>query len=104
MLSLKELLQLLLFLLELLLENDKSLRSFGSLDRLRQLRFHGAGKHSVKRIVIARRDRIELVIVAAGASNRQTHQTAGRHVNAVVDDVVDVVHEAAAQGEKTHGR
>ena len=44
------------------------------------------------------------MIVAAGAADRQPLQAAHGHVDAVVDDVVDVVEETPAEREKAQRR
>ena len=65
--------------------------------------FFGGGEDAVERVVIARGDRIEFVIVAAGAGDGEAEEAARDDVDAVVDDVVLVAEEAAAEGEKAHG-
>ena len=52
-----------------------------------------AAKDAVKRVIVSGRNRVVLVIVAAGARDRQSHQPARHHVDPVVDDVVNVPHE-----------
>ena len=59
---------------------------------------------AVERVVVVGRDRVELVVVAAGAGDRQAHQAAGDDVDPVVDDVVRVVHEAPAERQEAHRR
>src|SRR5579885_2644567 len=59
-----------------------------------------AGEHAVQCVVVPHRNRVELVVVAAGAADRQAEQAAADHVDAVVDDVVGVVHEAPAQRQE----
>ena len=59
--------------------------------------FLRAGEHAVQRVVVGRGDRIELVIVAAGARDREPHHAAGHDVDAVVDDVVLVVEKPPAR-------
>ena len=50
--------------------------------------FGRAGEYAVQCVVVGRADRIELVIVAAGARDREAHHAARDDVDAVVDDVV----------------
>ena len=64
----------------------------------------GTGEHAVERVVVGRRNRIELVIVAAGAGDGQPHQAAGHDVDAIVVDVERVVEEPAAEREEAHRR
>jgi hypothetical protein len=44
------------------------------------------------------------VIVAAGAGDSEAHQPAASHINAIVDDVGQIVEKTPAQREKAHGR
>jgi len=44
----------------------------------------GAFENAVKRVIIARRNRVELVIVAASAGNRQAEHATGQNIDAVV--------------------
>src|SRR6185436_6170875 len=63
----------------------------------RQVFGHGRTcENTVQRIVIRRRDGIELVVVATGTGNGQAKECLGRGVDAVVDDVVLIVHEPLA--------
>ena len=59
-----------------------------------------AGEDAVKRIVILRRDRVELVIVTARAGDGQAEKAFRHHVNPVVDHVLLHSHEAFTHGEK----
>ena len=59
------------------------------------------GEHAVQSVVILHRDRIEFVVVAAGARDGEAHQAAAHDVDPVVDDVVLVAEETPAEGEKT---
>ena len=59
-----------------------------------------AGEDAVERVIILGRDRVELVVVAAGAGDAQAHQAAGDDVDPVVDDLVLVVEEPAADGQE----
>ena len=61
------------------------------------LRLLGGAEDRVQRVVLARRDRVELVVVAAGAGHGQALHPAHHDIDAVVDDVVLVVQEAAPQ-------
>ena len=68
-----------------------------------------AGEDAGQRIVILREDRIELVIVAARAGDRQAHEGLGGCVDLLVDDVIDGLHSIllrqrpGAQGEESGG-
>ena len=53
-------------------------------------------KHAIERVVIRLRNRIELVIVAAGTATVSPIRPRDHHIDAIVDDVVRVVHEVAA--------
>ncbi len=70
----------------------------------RDHRLAGAGQDAVERVIVAGRDRVELVVVAAGAGDRQAHQPPADHVDPVVDHVVEVAHEPAAQRQEAQGR
>ena len=61
--------------------------AIGANERL-NLRLAAAREDAVQRVVILRRDRIELVIVAARAGDRQAEEALRHDVDAVVDDVV----------------
>ena len=65
--------------------------------------FVAVGEDSVERVVIGRRDGIELVVVAAGALDGEPHEAAGGHVDPVIDDVRLIVEKPATQGQKPHG-
>ena len=64
--------------------------------------FFGGGEDAVEGVVVTCGDRVEFVIVAAGAGDGEAEDTAGHDVDAVVDDVVLITEEAAAEGEETH--
>ena len=64
--------------------------------------FFGGGEDTVEGVVVTRGDRVEFVIVTAGAGDGEAEDTAGHDVDAVVDDVVLITEEAAAEGEETH--
>ena len=72
--------------------------------RLGLLRLAGTGKDAVQRIVVGQRDWVVLVIVTASATDRQPHQAAADNIDAVVDNVLLVVDEAAAQGQESRRR
>ena len=67
------------------------------------IRFVAVGEESVKRVVVGRGDGIELVVVAAGALDGEPHESAGGHVDSVIDNVGLIVKKPATQGQKTHG-
>ena len=53
--------------------------------------YFGAGEEAVEGVIVARGDRVVLVVVAAGASQREAeHDLAGR-VQRVLDDLVDIL-------------
>ena len=60
-----------------------------------------AGEDAVERVVVLGGDRVELVVVAAGAGDRQAEQAAADDVDPVVDDVVLVVQEPPADASGT---
>ena len=68
----------------------------GGLDR--------AGEDAVERVIVLGRDRVELVVVAAGAGDGQAEQAAGDDVDPVVDDLVLVVEEPPADGQEPQRR
>ena len=74
------------------------------LKRRLQRRFRCAAKHAVQRIIIRRRNGVVLVVVTARARNGQPHQPARRHVDAVIENVVDVPRKPRAEREKAEGR
>jgi hypothetical protein len=63
------------------------------------LRFGHRGEDAVERIVVGCGDRIELMVVAAGARDGQAEEALRRGVDALVDGVV-VVLEALADGDE----
>ena len=70
----------------------------------RTWRSEAAAEDAVERVVVVGRDRVELVVVAAGAGHRQAQQAAGHHVDAVVDDVVGHAEIPAAERQEAHRR
>ena len=67
-------------------------------------RLLAAREHAMQRVVVPGRDRIKLMVMAARARDRQTQRSARHYINPVVNDVVLIVQEAAAQREKAHRR
>ena len=67
-------------------------------------RLEATPQDAVKGVVIGLGDGVEFVVVAPGARDGQPHQPARDGVDAVVDDVVDVPHEVAADGQEPEGR
>ena len=65
-----------------------------------QFLFFAGSKHARERVVIGRRDRIELMVVAPRAADGQAEQAATDDVDAVVDDVVLVVQESPAERQE----
>ena len=59
-----------------------------------------AGEDAVKRVVVFGRDRVVLVVVAAGAGDRQPQKTAGDDVDPVVDDVILIEQEPPADASR----
>ena len=82
----------------------RSLRGLIDRPERRDGRLVRAGEDAVQRVVVGRRDRVELVVVAAGARDGQPHQPARHHVDPVVDDVVRVVEEPPAERQEAHRR
>ena len=64
--------------------------------------FGAAGEHPVEGVVVVGGDGVVLMVVAAGAGDREPHRGAGHRVDAVVDDVVGDAEEATAEGEEAH--
>ena len=64
-------------------EMSVSIGSSAGLDR--------AGEDAVERVIVFAGDRVELVVVAAGAGRPSAQQAAADHVDAVVDDLVLIV-------------
>ena len=62
-------------------------------------RLDGRGEDAVQGIVILNRNRVELMVVTAGAGHRESEEGLGARVDAFVDDVVRVV-EALADGKE----
>src|SRR6266850_2485725 len=60
-----------------------------------------AGKNSMQRVIILRRDRIKFVIVASSAGNGQTERSASDHVDAIIDNVVLVIEKTPPQRQET---
>ena len=65
--------------------------------------FVAVGEETVERVIIGRGDGIELVVVAAGALNGEPHESAGGHVDPVVDDVRLIIEKPTPQGQEPHG-
>jgi len=86
-------------------EEIRGLRNLGEEGRLLagELRFGDVGEHAVKRVIVLGGDRVEFMIVAAGAGNGEAEERLGGDVDTVVDDVVDVAVELVAEGEKPEG-
>ena len=70
--------------------------AFGEIVRIRGVRwrdhrlvgrFDRAGEDAVQRVVVGGRNRIELVIVAARAGDRQPEERLRRDIDPIVDDV-----------------
>ena len=57
----------------------------------------------MERVIVVGWNRVVLVVVAAGAGDRQSQQTAANDVDAVVDDLVLVQQEPPPDGQKAHG-
>ena len=57
---------------------------------------------AIERVVIASRDRVELVIVAARALHGQRHRSPGDHIDAVIDNLVRDPDETAAACDEAH--
>ena len=55
-------------------------------------------KDAGKRVVVLGADRVEFMVVAAGALDRQTHQSPEGRVDPIVDDIVLDRQEAASEG------
>ena len=64
------------------------------------VRLDGTGEDTVEGVIIARGNRIVLVVVAASAAHGQRHRPPRNRINAVVDRVVDVVLELPANGQE----
>ncbi len=79
-------------------------RLFRRRDERTLLRLHRAAEHTVQRVVIFRRDGVELMVVATGARDRQAHETLRHHIDAVIDHVLLVAHEAFAHRKEAHRR
>ena len=73
------------------------LRSGG--DRRVVQRLDGRGEDAVQGVVILNRNRVELMVVTAGARHGESEEGLGARVDALVDDVVRVV-EALTDGEE----
>ena len=56
----------------------------------------------IERIVVADGDRIEFVIMAAGAGHRQGLGAAHHNINAIIDDVVGDAEKPFSEGKKSH--
>ena len=79
------------------------LRRLRAADQREVARLVAAREDAVEGVVILDGDRVVLVVVAAGAGDGEGEGAARHHVDAVVDDVGLVIQEAAAEGEETEG-
>ena len=70
----------------------------------RERRFNRTPKDAVQRVIIRRRNRIELVVVAASTRRRHPQQPASDDINPVIQHVMQVVHEPPAERQKSHRR
>ena len=68
------------------------------------LRLDAGAEHPVERVIILRRDRVVLVIVAAGTGDGEGLKSPEGDIQPVVDDVGLTVEVAPADREETHGR
>ena len=59
------------------------------------------GEDPVEAVIVRRTDRFVFVIVTAATGDCQPQQSAGDQVDAIVDDVVGIAEESAADSEKT---
>jgi hypothetical protein len=73
------------------LVRDQFRRALDAADQGQLLRLGRGGEDAVERVIVLDRDRVELVVVAAGARDRQAQEGARDDVDPVVDDVVLVV-------------
>ena len=90
--------------LELALEVEELGARFRGVDRGQVGRLDRAGEDAVERVVVVGRDRVELVVVAAGAGDREAEQAAGHDVDPVVEDVLLVVEEPPADRQEAERR
>ena len=67
------------------------------------IRFVAVGEEAVERVVIGRGDGIEFMVVATSTLNGQSHESAGGHIDPVIDDVCLIIEKPATQGQKPHG-
>ena len=58
----------------------------------------------MQRVIVLLRDRVELVVVAARTRGGHAHEALRDDVNAVINDLVLIAHEALAHREETHRR
>ena len=88
-----------------LLPEVAGLARFSTVGKLRKLgRLDRAGEDAVERVVVVGRDRVELVVVTAGAGDGQAQQPATDDVDPVVDDVFLHVQEPPAERQKSQRR
>ena len=66
----------------------------------RYRRLSRTGQYAVERIIVLGGNRIELVVVAPGTSDRQAHETAANDVDPIIDHVVNVAHEPRTDRQK----
>ena len=69
-------------------------------DQRRNTWLDGTREDAVQTVVVARRDRVELVIMTTRAAHSQAEQPARDHVDAIVDDVVRTVQKPWSQCEE----
>ena len=69
----------------------------------RQDRFDGTAKYAIQGVVVFLRNGIVLVVVASCTGDGQAHQAATDHIDAIVQNVVRIVHETRADGQESHG-
>ena len=86
------------------LDRVRGRRRAGPFQHGQVVRLDRAGEDAVERVIVVGRDRVELVVVAAGAGDRQAEQAAADDVDPVVDDLVLVVEEPAADGQEPQRR
>ena len=68
------------------------------------LRLAGTAEDAVQRVVIGRRNRVVLVVVTASTADGQGHRPSADDVDAIVDDVVDVVQKPPTKRQESQRR
>ena len=63
-----------------------------------------AGKDTVQRVVVLSTNGLIFVIVATGARNRKSHQSASYKIDTVIDNVIDIAQKCSSNGKKSKGR